>query len=193
MLSKEENERLTRVGPGTPMDELLRRYWWPVGFSEQVTTKPRRVKLLGEELVLYRGTDGQPVLMELRCAHRSVALDYGRVEGTCIRCPYHGWLYDCTGQCLEQPAEPEGSTFKDKIRLRAYPTQELSGLVFGYLGPAPAPLLPRYDVLCRDDGVKWVQSRLVYANWLQNVENIVDITHLAWLHGGRLPHYGAKR
>ncbi|HLH25116.1 MAG TPA: Rieske 2Fe-2S domain-containing protein [Chloroflexota bacterium] len=87
MLAKEEQERLTHVRPGTPMGELLRRYWWPVGVSEQATTKPRRLKLLGEELVLYRGEDGQPALMELRCAHRNVALDYGRVEGDCIRCP----------------------------------------------------------------------------------------------------------
>ncbi|HZU04937.1 MAG TPA: Rieske 2Fe-2S domain-containing protein [Chloroflexota bacterium] len=193
MLSREENERFTRVGPGTPMGELLRRYWFPVGCSEFVTTKPQRVKLLGEELVLYRGTDGQPVLMELRCAHRGVALDYGRVEGTCIRCPYHGWLYDRTGQCLEQPAEPEGSTFKEKIRLRAYPTQECSGLVFGYLGPAPAPLLPLYDVLLMEDGVKTVQVQTVHANWFQHVENIVDISHLAWLHGYTFPAYGGRK
>jgi 5,5'-dehydrodivanillate O-demethylase len=193
MLSKEENERLTRVGPGTPMGELLRRYWWPVGFSALLTKKPQRVKLLGEEFVLYRGEDGQPGLMDLRCAHRGVALDYGRVEGTCLRCPYHGWLYDRSGQCVEQPAEPEGSTFKDRIRLRAFPTQELSGLVFAYLGPAPAPRLPRYDILCRDDGAKWVRGNLVHANWFQHVENIVDISHLAWLHGARLPRYGAKR
>ncbi|MBX5490602.1 MAG: Rieske 2Fe-2S domain-containing protein [Chloroflexi bacterium] len=193
MLSKEENERLTRVGPGTPMGEVLRRYWWPVGFSEQLTTKPRRLKLLGEELVLYRGEDGQPGLMELRCAHRQVALDYGRVEGTCIRCPYHGWLFDRSGRCLEQPAEPEGSTFKDRVRLKAYQTREFGGLVFGYLGPDPAPLLPRYDLLAREDGVKWIAANPVHANWLQHVENIVDISHLAWLHGSRFPHYGARK
>src|ERR671933_1321470 len=145
MLSKEENERLTRVGPGTPMGELLRRYWWPVGCSDALAAKPQRVKLLGEELVLYRGADGTPALMELRCAHRGVALDYGRVEGECIRCPYHGWLYDPSGRCVEQPAEPAESTFKDRIRLRGYQAQEYGGLVFGYLGPAPAPLLPKYE------------------------------------------------
>jgi 5,5'-dehydrodivanillate O-demethylase len=193
MLTKEENERLTRVGAGTPMGELLRRYWWPVGCSEQVTAKPRRVKVLGEELVLYRAEDGTPALMELRCAHRGVALDYGRVEGECIRCPYHGWLYDRSGQCVEQPAEPEESTFKDRIKLPAYPTREFSGLVFGYLGPAPAPRLPRYDVLCHEDGVKWIQVQPVYANWFNHVENIVDISHLAWLHGARLWRYGAKK
>ena len=193
MLSAEENKLLTSVGRGTPMGEVLRRYWHPVGVSEHVTTKPRRVKVMGEELVLYRGASGAPALMQLRCAHRSLALDYGRVEGDCIRCPYHGWLYDQTGQCLEQPAEPEGSGFKDKIRLKSYRVQEFSGLVFGYLGPDPAPLLPLYDVLRMEDGVKGIQVRNVNANWLNHVENIVDVSHLAWLHGHSFPAYGARK
>ena len=103
MLTTEENEMLTRIGPGTPMGEVLRRYWHPVGCSEWVTKKPQRVKVLGEELVLYRGESGRPALMQLRCAHRSVALDYGRVEGDCIRCPYHGWLYDTSNVSNSRP------------------------------------------------------------------------------------------
>jgi len=193
VLTREENELLTRVGPGTPMGELLRRYWFPVGCSEFLTTKPLRVKLLGEELVLYRGTDGQPVVMALRCAHRGVALDHGRVEGDCIRCPYHGWLYDRSGQCLEQPAELEGSSFKDRIKLRAYQAQEFGGLVFGYLGPEPAPLLPLYDVLRMEEGVKTLHVQTVYANWFNHVENIVDISHLTWLHGYTFPAYGGRK
>jgi 5,5'-dehydrodivanillate O-demethylase oxygenase subunit len=193
MLSQEENTLLTSIGPGTPMGGVLRRYWHPVGVSERVTSKPRRVKVLGEELVLYRGASGAPALMQLRCAHRSLALDYGRVEGDCIRCPYHGWLYDQTGQCLEQPAEPEGSSFKEKVRLRSYRVQEASGLVFGYLGPDPAPVLPLYDVLRMVDGVKGIQVRNANCNWLNHVENIVDISHLAWLHGHSFPAYGAKK
>ncbi len=193
MLSQEENEGFTRIGPGTPMGELLRRYWHPVGCSEYVTKKPQRVKVLGEELVLYRGTSGEPALLQLRCAHRSLALDYGRVEGDRIRCPYHGWLYDRSGQCLEQPAEPEGSSFKEKIRLRSYRTQEFSGLVFAYMGPDPAPVLPLYDVLRMEDGVKEVQVQNVNANWFNHVENIVDISHLAWLHGYTFPAYGARK
>lgn len=193
MLSQDENRLLTRVGPGTPMGAMLRRYWHPVGCSELITTKPRPTKVLGEELVLYRGASGRPVLMERRCAHRSLALDYGRVEGDCLRCPYHGWLYDKTGQCLEQPAEPEGSGFKEKIRLTSYPVQEVSGLVFGYLGPAPAPVLPLYDVLRMEEGAKGIQIRNVSANWLNHVENIVDISHLAWLHGHSFPAYGARK
>jgi 5,5'-dehydrodivanillate O-demethylase len=193
MLSKEEQELLTRVGPGTPMGDVLRRYWHPVGCSELLTHKPQRVKLLGEELVLYRTADGPPAVMELRCAHRNVALDYGRVEGDCIRCPYHGWLYDPTGQCVEQPAEPAESTFKDRIKLKAYPTQEFSGLIYAYLGPEPAPLLPLYDVLRMEGGVKIVQVQPVHANWFNHVENIVDISHLAWLHGYTFPAYGARK
>jgi 5,5'-dehydrodivanillate O-demethylase oxygenase subunit len=193
MLSHEENQLLTQVGPGTPMGELLRRYWQPVGCSEAVTKKPQRVKVMGEELVLYRGESGAPVLMQLRCAHRSLALDYGRVEGDSLRCPYHGWLYDKTGQCLAQPAEPEGSGFKDKIKLKNYPTQELSGIVYGYMGPAPAPLIPHYDILLRDDGVKTLHVQNVNCNWLNHVENILDTSHLSWLHGYTAPSYAQTR
>ena len=193
MLSAEENKRFTQVARGTPMGELLRRYWHPVGCTETVTKKPQRVKVLGEELVLYRGESGKPALMQGRCAHRSLALDFGRVEGDCLRCPYHGWLYDASGQCLEQPAEPEGSGFKDKVKLAAYPVQELSGIVFGYLGPLPAPLLPLYDVLLMEDGVKEVQVQNVHANFFNHVENIVDVSHLAWLHGYTFPAYGGRK
>jgi 5,5'-dehydrodivanillate O-demethylase len=192
MLSAEENKLFTGVGPNTPMGNLLRRYWHPVGVSEQIGSKPKRIKVLGEELMVYRGADGQVALMQLRCAHRSLALDYGRVEGNCIRCPYHGWLYDASGQCIEQPAEPEGSGFKEKVKLLSYKVQEFSGLVFGYMGPDPAPVLPLFDVLRMDDGVKGIQVRNVNANFFNHVENIVDVSHLAWLHGYAYPAYGGK-
>jgi 5,5'-dehydrodivanillate O-demethylase len=175
------------------MGEMLRHYWHPVGGSEFVTTKPQGVTVMNEELVLHRGSDSEPALMELRCVHRGVTLDYGRVEGDCIRCPYHGWLYDRAGQYLEQPTEPEESSFKGKIRLKSYKVQEFGGLVFGYMGPEPAPLLPLYDVLRWDDGVKTVQVQMVHANWLNHVENIVDISHLAWLHGYTFPAYGGRK
>jgi 5,5'-dehydrodivanillate O-demethylase len=193
MLSPEENKLFSSFDPGTPMGELLRRYWNPVGCTGLVSKKPQRIKILGEELMLYRSESGKAVVMQLRCAHRSLALDYGRVEGECIRCPYHGWLYDASGQCLEQPAEPEGSGFKDKVKLKAYPTQEVSGLVFAYMGPGEPPVLPLYDVLISEDGVKGVQMRNVNCNWLNIIENVVDISHLAWLHGYTFPAYGAKK
>ena len=122
-----------------------------------------------------------------------MALDYGRIEGDCIRCPYHGWLYDETGQYLEQPAEPAESAFHQKVKLKTYPTQEVSGLVYGYLGPQPAPVLPLFDVLRMEDGVKEIQIVNVSANWFNHVENIVDVSHLAWLHGYSFPAYGAKK
>ena len=177
MLSQEENALFTRIGPGTKMGEVLRRYWHPVGLSEQITKKPKRVKVLGEELVLYRGESGTPVLMQLRCAHRSLALDYGRVEGDNLRCPYHGWLYDKAGQCLEQPAEPEGSSFKDKIKITAYPVQELAGLIFAYLGPEPAPLLPRWEPLIRPGFSREITYTEIPCYWLQEMENSPDQTH----------------
>jgi len=193
VLSQEDNALFTSVGPGTPTGEMLRRYWHPVECTEFVTSKPTRLKILGEELLIYRGASGKPVLTQLRCAHRSLAMDYGRVEGDSIRCPYHGWLYDASGQCTAQPAEPDGSGFKEKVKLTTYPTQEASGLVFAYMGPLPAPLLPLYDVMMEEDGAKGVARRNVNCNWLNCIENIVDISHLAWLHGYTFPAYGAKK
>lgn len=193
MITQEENDRLTKVGPGTPMGNLMRRYWHPVGCSSLVTSKPKRVKVLGEELVLYRGASGKPVLMELRCAHRNVALDYGRVEGDSIRCPYHGWLYDQAGQCTAMPAEPEGDKSHEKVKLNSYPTEEISGLIFAYMGPAPAPVLPLYDVLRMTGGSKLIRSYPIHGNWLQGAENILDVAHFSWLHGYTFPAYSQKR
>jgi len=193
MLSQQENELFAKIGPGTPMGEVLRRYWHPVGCSEAVTAKPQRIKVLGEELVLYRGASGEAHMMQLRCAHRSLALDYGRVEGECLRCPYHGWLYDETGQCREQPAEPEGSKFHEKIKLKSYRTQEYSGMIWGYMGPDPAPVMPLFDVLRMTQGTKHVQVNKIECNWFNHVENIVDVSHLAWLHGYSFPAYGGKK
>ena len=194
MVSENEVERIAHVSPGTPVGELLRRYWFPVGCSQLLESKPQRVRLLGEDLVLYRGASGEPGLLELRCAHRGVALNFGRVEGDSLRCAYHGWLYDRSGHCLEQPAEPEATGFRDRIQLRSYRAQEYGGIIFGYLGPDPAPLLPKYDVLNMGaNGVKRIQVQTVHANWFQHVENTVDISHLSWLHGHTFPAYGAKK
>lgn len=192
MLTQEENERLTQVGPGTPMGNLLRRYWYPVGCSDLVTSKPQRVKILGEELVLYRGASG-PVLMQLRCAHRNVALDYGRVEGDAIRCPYHGWLYNKDGACIAQPAEPEADCYKAEFGLTSYPTEEACGMVFAYMGPQPVPVLPLYDVLRMRGGVTTIRAEKIQTNWLQATENILDVAHFSWLHGFTFPFFGAKR
>ena len=195
MLSKEENELLTRVGPGTPAGEMLRRYWWPVGFTEHVKEKgrPVRTKLLGEDLVLFRDGNGRLGLLGLHCSHRGTSLEFGRVEDRGIGCCYHGWLYDVRGRCLEQPAEPEGSTFKDRVQHPAYQAQEIGGFIFAYIGPEPAPLLPNYDLFLREDGEREVGAGHDYCNWLQRAENSVDQTHLVALHASEYPHLALKR
>ena len=195
MLSKEENELLTRVGPGTPAGEMLRRYWWPVGFSELVKEKgsPAKVRLLGEDFVLFRDGGGRLGLMELHCSHRGTSLEFGRVEDQGIRCCYHGWLYDVAGRCLEQPAEPADSTFKDRIHHPAYKAQDIAGFIFAYIGPDPAPLLPRYDLFFEENGERVIGAGTEYCNWLQRAENSVDQTHLVALHAPEYPHMALKR
>jgi 5,5'-dehydrodivanillate O-demethylase oxygenase subunit len=195
MLSKEQNELLTRVGRGTPAGEMLRRYWWPVGFTEHVNEngRPIRVKLLGEELVLFRDGQGKLGILGLHCSHRGTSLEYGRIEEEGIRCCYHGWLYDVNGQCLEQPAEAADSSFKDRIQHPAYNVQELGGFVFAYIGPEPVPLLPNYDLLLRKDGESTVGAGQDFCNWLQRAENSVDQTHLVSLHASEYPQMALKR
>jgi 5,5'-dehydrodivanillate O-demethylase len=195
MLSKEENEVLTRVGRDTPAGAMLRRYWWPIGFSEQVKEKgsPIRVRLLGEDFVLFRDGNRRLGLIELHCSHRGTSLEYGRVEERGIRCCYHGWLYDVSGHCLEQPAEPADSTFKDRIQHPAFNVQEIGGFIFAYIGPNPAPLLPRYDLLLEENGERVIGAGTEYCNWLQRAENSVDQTHLVALHAPEYPQMALKR
>ena len=185
MLTAEENDRLTQVGPESPMGNLFRRYWQPIATSSQLDENPvRPVRLFGESLTLFRDRRGRLGLVADRCAHRHVRLMYGIPEEDGLRCCYHGWLYDRTGQCIEQPAEPADSRFKDKIRVTAYPVEELAGVIFAYLGPEPAPLVPRWDRLMWDDNVmRYVIFCEIPCNWLQVVENYMDFAHAQHLHG----------
>jgi 5,5'-dehydrodivanillate O-demethylase len=191
MLTREENERLTRVGPGTPMGELLRRYWQPIAAVGQLLERPvRPVRLLGEDLVLFRDPSGRLGLVGDRCAHRKVQLKYGYpVEGG-LRCPYHGWTYDGAGRCVAQPSEPPGSTFKDRVTIPSYPVKELAGLIFAYLGPRdrPIPLLPRWDRLVWDNVYRVIALMEIPCNWLQCMENTPDPVHGEWLHGRFFQH-----
>lgn len=194
MLSREENEMLTRVGPGTPAGEMLRRYWMPVAAAGEMTDdKPiKAVRLLGENLVVYRDKRGRYGVLGEQCSHRKASLAFGRVDEEGLRCPYHGWKYDCTGRCLEQPAEPAAGGFKDKIKHTAYPVEKLGGLLWAYLGPEPKPLLPRWDVLAWENGKRWIEKHEIYnCNWLQPMENSVDPSHLYWLHGDTAHLVGA--
>ncbi len=184
MLTREENETLTRVARGMPAGELLRRYWMPIACAGELTDeKPvKAARLLGEDLVVYRDKSGRFGVVAEQCPHRHASLAFGRVDAEGIRCPYHGWKFDGTGRCLEQPAEPAG--FKDKINHTAYPVEKLGGLLWTYLGPEPRPLLPRWDVLCWENGRRWIEKHEIYnCNWLQPMENSVDPSHLYWLHG----------
>lgn len=184
MLSFEENEKLTRVGPSTPMGELLRRYWYPVGGSEELKGHGTKlVKILGESLVLYRDRKGRLGLIDDTCPHRRVSLLYGIPEDDGLRCPYHGWKFDRMGKCLEQPAEPAGSTFKDRVTIKAYAVEELAGLIWAYLGPRPVPLLPRWDLLVQPGVLREAGWTVIPCNWLQCMENSLDPVHVEWLHG----------
>lgn len=142
------NPKLTDVGPGTPCGEYMRRFWHPVAVVSDVTTRPKKVRLLGEELILFKDGTGKLGLLYPRCAHRGSSLFYGKVDERGIRCCYHGWLFDTEGNCLEQPCEKDGGRRRNLVRQPWYPVQERYGLVFAYLGPAEKmPVLPRYDVL----------------------------------------------
>jgi phenylpropionate dioxygenase-like ring-hydroxylating dioxygenase large terminal subunit len=185
---------LTEVGPGTPMGELLRRYWHPVGVAEDAGATPRAVRVLGEDLVLFRDGDGRPGLVVARCAHRGTTLYYGRVEARGIRCCYHGWLFDVEGHCLEQPCEPGGGAQRARMRQPWYPVQERYGLVFAYLGPPERkPALPRWDALETLDPGEALETDansvggggpvVIPCNWLQHYENLMDTLHVPILHG----------
>ena len=184
MLTAEENAQLTRVGRGTPMGELMRRYWQPlVAKSEMNERWTKRVRLLGEDLVLYKDRSGRFGLIGEFCPHRRASLAYGIPEADGIRCAYHGWKFDGAGACIDQPNEPAGSTFKDKTATAGYPVQELGGLLWAYLGPLPAPDIPRYDGFVVPGAIRMVGSAVINCNWLQIMENSVDPVHTEWLHG----------
>ncbi len=184
MLTKEENALLTQTGRGTPMGDLLRRYWQPVAAASEMKDKwTKRVRIMGEDLVLFRDRTGKLGLIEEACPHRRASLAYGIPTQDGIRCPYHGWKFDGGGHCLEQPNEPEGSNFKDKVSIAGYPVQELAGLIFAYLGPLPAPLITKLDGYVAEPAIRLIASAVIPCNWLQIQENSVDPIHSEWLHG----------
>jgi phenylpropionate dioxygenase-like ring-hydroxylating dioxygenase large terminal subunit len=184
----QENLELTHVTLGTPMGELLRRYWQPVCLSSDIDELPKHTKILGEELVAFRDKRGRVGVLDAHCAHRGTSLEYGRIEENGIRCCYHGWLYAPDGTCLEQPGEPPESTQKNRIAQPSYPAQEFGGLVFAYMGPPDKqPLFPRFDILERE-GWKLFGYRnmsrgaVADCSWLQIQENAMDPIHTAFLH-----------
>jgi 5,5'-dehydrodivanillate O-demethylase len=183
MLTTEQNERLTRVGPGTPCGELMRRYWIPFAAESQLDDNPvRKVRVLGEDLVLYRDKSNRLGLIGDRCMHRLVDLQYGIPDECGLRCPYHGWLYDENGECIERPMELN-PTSKIGRKLKGYPVQALGGMIFAYMGPLPAPALPKWDLFVWPNAIRQIAFNILDCNWLQFQENTGDPTHSVWTHG----------
>jgi 5,5'-dehydrodivanillate O-demethylase len=187
MLRAEQNERLTRVGPGTPMGDLLRRYWHPIAAKQQIIEKwTVPVRLMGEDLVLFRDRNGALGLIDRYCPHRRVDMaDCSIPESGGLRCAYHGWMFDGTGQCVEQPFEEVANPdahFKERTKIAGYPVQELGGLIWAYLGPLPAPLLPNWHPLVMEEAVRDIAITHLPCNWLQCQENSLDPVHVEWMH-----------
>lgn len=184
MMTQEQNDELTRIGPGTGAGAVLRRYWQPAALSAELEgERPvAPVRLLGEDLVLFRDESGKLGLIGRHCPHRGVDLCYGRLEDGGLRCPFHGWLYDHTGQCLEQPAEPEGSRLHENIRAVNYPVTERNGIVFAYMGPGEPPALPALDCFTAPDSHVFAFKGLWNCNWLQALEIGIDPAHASFLH-----------
>ena len=190
MLSIAENEMITRCGPGTPMGELMRQYWIPIGRSDELPEAdgtPLRIRVLNENLIAFRTTSGKVGLIEDACAHRGASLFFGRNEEDGIRCIYHGWKYDITGQCVDMTNEPAESTFKEKIKAVAYPTTERGGCIWAYMGRREVPPpLPAFEANLELEGVLPVRFCLNNYNWLQHMENNIDTAHNVVLHHGAI-------
>ena len=203
MLSAEQNEKLARVGPGTPMGELLRRYWHPIaGESEFETRATKPVRIMGENLVLYKDLSGNFGLMDRHCPHRRADMACGMVEPDGLRCSYHGWMFNAQGACTEQPfedtANPQGR-YKDKVTIKAYPVRAHAGLLWAYMGPLPAPELPDWEPFSWKNGFRQIVISELPCNWLQGQENSMDPIHFEWMHAnwskrlrGETGPYGPK-
>ena len=177
----DEARELTHVGPGTPCGEYLRRFWQPVGFGHELKDLPVRIRIMGEDLVLFRDRGGRIGLLQLHCSHRGVSLEYGQISERGIRCCYHGWLYDIDGRILETPGEPPSSTLKDRLCHGAYPVHECSGAVFAYMGPpAEMPPFPVYDTLTHPG--YFPAKFIIPCNWMQIMDNGMDPVHAVFLH-----------
>ena len=172
------------------MGDLMRRYWHPVAAKAQLLErKVMPVRVFGEDLILFIDEQGRTGLVGDRCPHRLVKLDCAFTTEKGLKCPYHGWTYDTTGQCVDQPGEPATSRYKEKVKILSYPLEELAGLIFAYLGPLPAPLLPRWDRLVWDNVYRVIGFVKIPCNWLQCMENTPDPVHGVFLHGHYFKHW----
>src|ERR671935_273406 len=190
MLKAEINELLTQTGSGTPTGDLFRRYWIPALLAEELPENdapPVRVKILSERLIAFRDSEGRYGLMDEFCAHRGVSLWFGRVEEGGLRCAYHGWKYDYTGQCIEVPSEPENSNFCRKVKLTSYPLVKVGDILWTYMGdPEQQPELPEFEFVHVPAEQAYSSKRWQESNWLQALEGGIDSSHVSWLHSGGL-------
>jgi phenylpropionate dioxygenase-like ring-hydroxylating dioxygenase large terminal subunit len=191
MLSQADNEFLTRSGPGTPMGELLRRFWMPALLSEELPERdgpPKKIRILGEDLLAFRATDGRVGIVEPHCPHRGAGLYYGRNEECGLRCAFHGWKFDVDGNCLDQPNLPDKNKYPAGVKAKAYKTIERGGLVFVYMGErAVPPPLPEIDAIMIDNpDDRNIALTHRECNWLQAVEGDIDTSHLGFLHAGHI-------
>lgn len=184
MITAEENALLTQTDSGTACGTLLRRYWQPVALSEELKPggAPLPVRILGEDLVLFRDDQGRPGLLGIHCCHRGADLSYGRLEDGGLRCIYHGWLFDVDGNCLDQPGEPEGGRERASFHQPAYPCREHVGVIFAYLGGAEPPLLRNFEFLAAPPEHVFVSKIYHECNYLQANEGNIDPVHLSFLH-----------
>src|SRR5687768_3687537 len=186
MLSKQDNEIMTQVGPGTLLGDLMRQYWMPALISTEVPapdSPPVRLRLLGEDMIAFRTTSGSVGVVANACPHRGASLFFGRNEEDGLRCVYHGWKFDVTGACVDMPSEPAESNFKTKVRVKAYPTSERNGVVWLYMGPRETPPpLPGIEPNLEEGAT--VQKFLRDCSWLQGFEGDLDTTHIGFLHFG---------
>ncbi|MFN4063631.1 MAG: Rieske 2Fe-2S domain-containing protein [Parazoarcus communis] len=184
MISAEQNDFITRVGPGTPAGALLRRYWQPIALVEELEEKRpvRAVRLMGQDFVLFRDEKGELGLLDRDCPHRGADLAFGRLEDGGLRCPFHGWLFDVKGSCLETPAEPAGSKLCTRIKQSAYPVVEKSGIIFAYIGEGEPPAFPAFDCFVAPDTHVFAFKGLFECNWLQALEVGIDPAHASYLH-----------
>lgn len=184
MLSKDDNDRLTQTGPGTPGGDLLRSYWQPIATGEEMPLggDPIPIRILSEDLVLFRDDKDRLGLTGLHCPHRGADLSYGRIEDGGLRCLYHGWLFDIEGNCIDQPGEPEDKKFCQKVRHTAYPVEQKGGVIWCYMGNGEAPLIPDYQFLTAPEENRMAFRVIQQCNWLQGLESSTDPAHTSYLH-----------
>ena len=186
MLSKEDNQLLTQTGPGTPMGELFRRFWMPVLLAEELPQPdcdPVRIRILSEDMVAFKDTDGNVGVIDNYCPHRRASLFFGRNEECGLRCVYHGWKFDINGDCVDMPSEPAESNFKDKVKIKAYPAKEFGSCIWVYMGPAELqPELPEFEWARVPDANRVITRFIQHSNFMQATEGEIDSSHVSFLH-----------